>query len=124
MNQHQQNHVNAVNNVGHGGGSATALDGRGEEGPPSPKWNESSLYMDTAHLLVSLIHGWNMDASVDGLCSKVLRLPRPKIPLCYGVMSRRGHVSLRMPYCSGKSPALSDHSYQHFSQSIRWLESR
>uniref|UniRef100_A0A915CPE1 Uncharacterized protein n=1 Tax=Ditylenchus dipsaci TaxID=166011 RepID=A0A915CPE1_9BILA len=81
------------------------------------RWQtETGLYMDTARLLLSLLHAWNMDENLDPICLKNLKLLKPKVPICYGTISRKGHISLYMPYCTGKLPALNDLSYQNFSK--------
>lgn len=33
-------------------------------------------------------------------------------------------MSLYMPYCTGKLPALNDLSYLNFSKNIRWQENK
>uniref|UniRef100_A0A915CP67 Uncharacterized protein n=1 Tax=Ditylenchus dipsaci TaxID=166011 RepID=A0A915CP67_9BILA len=59
------------------------------------RWQtETGLYMDTARLLLSLLHAWNMDENLDPICLKNLKLLKPKVPICYGTISRKGHISL------------------------------
>lgn len=55
------------------------------------KWHtESSLYLDAARLLLSLTHAWNLDDNLDPICLKSLKLLKPRIPICYGTISRKG----------------------------------
>lgn len=55
------------------------------------KWHiESSLYLDVSRLLLSLIYGWNLDKNLDIICLKNLKLLKPKIPICYGIISKKG----------------------------------
>ncbi|KAL7075515.1 hypothetical protein ACQ4LE_005347 [Meloidogyne hapla] len=84
---------------------------------------QPSLYLDTAKLLISLLHAWDSDESVDDIAINSLKLSRPKIPLCFGTISK-GYVSLYTPYSSGKIPALDDFSFKSFSKNIHWQMSR
>lgn len=84
---------------------------------------QHSLYMDTAKLLISLLHAWDVDEDVDIICRDKLKLSAPRIPLCFGTASK-GHVSLYTPHSSGKIPALDDSSFKYFSRSIHWQSSR
>uniref|UniRef100_A0A914GXQ8 WD_REPEATS_REGION domain-containing protein n=1 Tax=Globodera rostochiensis TaxID=31243 RepID=A0A914GXQ8_GLORO len=85
---------------------------------------QQSLYMDTAKLLISLLHGWDFDEEVDRACLNSLKLCRPKLPICFGTVTKKGNLSLYTPYCSGKISALDDFSYKYFSRSVHWHESR
>uniref|UniRef100_A0A183BNY2 WD_REPEATS_REGION domain-containing protein n=1 Tax=Globodera pallida TaxID=36090 RepID=A0A183BNY2_GLOPA len=85
---------------------------------------QQSLYMDTAKLLISLLHGWDFDEEVDRACLNSLKLCRPKLPICFGTVTKKGNLSLYTPYCSGKISALDDFSYKYFSKSVHWHESR
>jgi len=49
---------------------------------------QPSLYLDTAKLLISLLHAWDNDESVDDIAINSLKLSRPKIPLCFGTISK------------------------------------
>jgi hypothetical protein len=60
------------------------------------RWQvESNLYVDTARLLISLLHAWNIDDSLDGVCLNKLKFNKPSVPLCFGSISRRGESSSR-----------------------------
>nr|CAD2136030.1 unnamed protein product [Meloidogyne enterolobii] len=84
---------------------------------------QPSLYLDTAKLLISLLHAWDNDESVDDIAINSLKLSKPKIPLCFGTISK-GYVSLYTPYSSGKIPALDDFSFKSFSKNIHWQMSK
>ncbi|CAD5215974.1 unnamed protein product [Bursaphelenchus okinawaensis] len=87
------------------------------------RWQlETNLYMDTAKLLISVLHGWNLDENIDGICSSKLKLQRPKAPICFGTISRKGFVSLTLPFCTGKSAAFNDLSFRNFSTKLRWKD--
>lgn len=51
---------------------------------------ESTLYLDIARLLLSLLHGWNLDSDLDAVCIKKLALNKPKRQLYFGNVSRHG----------------------------------
>jgi hypothetical protein len=51
-------------------------------------FQQHSLYMDTAKLLVSLIQAWDLDENVNRICIENLKLSRPKIPLSFGTISK------------------------------------
>ena len=85
------------------------------------RWQlESNLYVDTARLLISLLHGWNIDEALDSVCLNKLKFNRPLVPLCFGSISRRGFISLYMPFCTGRPSALNDSTFRNFSKNIRW----
>lgn len=63
------------------------LSGSGKLSYESP-----SLYMDTARLLISLLHAWNLDENVDLICLKNLKLLKPKVSITYGCISRKGEI--------------------------------
>jgi hypothetical protein len=55
------------------------------------RWQvESNLYVDTARLLISLLHAWNIDEGLDTVCLSKLKFNKPSVPLCFGSISRRG----------------------------------
>ncbi|XP_043192685.1 WD repeat-containing protein 7-like, partial [Amphibalanus amphitrite] len=53
--------------------------------------------MEICQLLLSLIHAWGVDAEIDRLCESKLGMLRPKHPVCYGLISKHGFVSLLLP---------------------------
>lgn len=53
---------------------------------------QQSLYMDTAKLLISLLHGWDFDEEIDRACLANLKLCRPKLPICFGTVTKKGHI--------------------------------
>uniref|UniRef100_A0A1I7SSR8 WD repeat-containing protein 7 n=1 Tax=Bursaphelenchus xylophilus TaxID=6326 RepID=A0A1I7SSR8_BURXY len=87
------------------------------------RWQmETNLYMNTAKLLVSLLHGWNLDENVDNICVNKLKLQKPKAPICFGTISKKGFVSLSLPFCTGKSAPFNDLSFRNFSLKLRWKD--
>ncbi|VDM11954.1 unnamed protein product [Wuchereria bancrofti] len=76
----------------------------------------SNLYLDVAKLCMSLLYAWNLDADLDEICLKKLRLVKPSIPLSFGVESRRGHLVVYMP--TGKLN--NGTSFDNFASVVRW----
>ncbi|XP_049847123.1 WD repeat-containing protein 7 isoform X2 [Schistocerca gregaria] len=58
---------------------------------------ETNITMETAQLLLSLMHAWDMDPDLDKVCEKKLGLLRPMVPVSFGVLSKGGHMSLLLP---------------------------
>uniref|UniRef100_A0A183UV28 WD_REPEATS_REGION domain-containing protein n=1 Tax=Toxocara canis TaxID=6265 RepID=A0A183UV28_TOXCA len=107
---------------------STILRGRPSETrtvAPKIVWQtESNLYLDVARLCLSLLHAWTLDADLDAVCLKKLKLLKPAVPLSFGVVSRQGgHLSLLLPNVQPASKstdgaALSN--FDHFANSVRW----
>lgn len=53
--------------------------------------------MDIVRLLLSCLHAWNLDEHLDGQCETTLGLVRPVKPVCFGLMSKGGCLSLVLP---------------------------
>ncbi|KAE9419755.1 hypothetical protein Angca_004123 [Angiostrongylus cantonensis] len=77
---------------------------------------ELKLYLDIARLLLSLLHGWNLDRDLDAVCLKKLGLNMPKQQLYFGNISRHGQLSVTLPQ-------RIQHSFDHYSTCIRWQTS-
>lgn len=94
--QHLQNQNHLPNSVSPTGNNASVSPKHGFVGGSGKNFanihNESSsnLHMDTARLLISLLHAWNLDERVDLICLKNLKLLKPKVSICYGSISRKG----------------------------------
>ncbi|VDP07804.1 unnamed protein product [Heligmosomoides polygyrus] len=76
----------------------------------------STLYLDIARLLLSLLHGWNLDSDLDAVCIKKLALNKPKRQLYFGNVSRHGQLSVVLPQ-------RTQQSFDYFSTEIRWQAS-
>ncbi|VDO43375.1 unnamed protein product, partial [Onchocerca flexuosa] len=84
---------------------------------PKIAWQTgSNLYLDVAKLCMSLLYAWTLDADLDEVCVKKLRLVKPSMPLSFGVESRQGHLVIYMP--TGKFNNAT--SFDNFSSSVRW----
>jgi hypothetical protein len=49
------------------------------------------IYLNTAKLLISLIHAWDNDETVDDIAINSLKLFKPKIPICFGIIFKGLH---------------------------------
>lgn len=53
--------------------------------------------VDMVRLLLSCLHAWNLDESLDQLCEDVLGLVQPCRPVSFGLLSRGSCMSLVLP---------------------------
>ncbi|KAJ0170185.1 hypothetical protein K1T71_014113 [Dendrolimus kikuchii] len=53
--------------------------------------------MEIAQILISLLHAWGLDPDLDRVCEAKLGLLRPMVPVCFGVVSRHGHMAVQLP---------------------------
>nr|XP_049698611.1 WD repeat-containing protein 7 isoform X15 [Helicoverpa armigera] len=53
--------------------------------------------MEIAQILISLLHAWGLDPDLDRVCESKLGLLRPMVPVCFGVVSRHGHMAVQLP---------------------------
>nr|CTP81986.1 BMA-RBC-2 [Brugia malayi] len=84
---------------------------------PKIAWQTgSNLYLDVTKLCMSLLYAWNLDADLDEICLKKLRLVKPSVPLSFGVESRQGHLVVYMP--TGKLN--NGTSFDNFASVVRW----
>ncbi len=98
-------------------GSSASSDGGRTEGttptssgtkkPAKLNVGETNLTMDITQLLLSLLHAWGLDTDLDKVCESKLGLLRPLRPICFGMISRGGHMSLILPTYMHKLDATS-----------------
>ncbi|TKR76187.1 hypothetical protein L596_017364 [Steinernema carpocapsae] len=90
--------------------------------PSALRWqSESNFYLDVARLCMSLLHGWNLDGSLDPVCLKKLKLYKPNQPLSYGNISRQGLISVYLPNFEPAGANPGEATYEFFSKNVRWL---
>lgn len=85
--------------------NSLASSASGSEAPDTNKPNKlDNLYscdvhmpMEIARLLLSLLHAWGLDTNLDKICESKLGLLRPLRPVCFGMISKGGHMSLLLP---------------------------
>lgn len=65
----------------------------------SSKWpfRECDLTMEISQILLSLLHAWGLDQELDRVCETKLGLLKPIRPICFGMLSKGGHMSLLLP---------------------------
>ncbi|XP_015792137.1 WD repeat-containing protein 7-like isoform X2 [Tetranychus urticae] len=70
--------------------------------------SETDLNIEISQILLSLLHGWGLDLVMDEVCESKLGLLRPIRPICFGVLSKGGHMSLYLPTFLTKHDAKSE----------------
>ena len=78
-------------------GSRVTTPPSGAKKPTKLTLGETNMTMDIARLLLSLLHAWGLDPDLDKVCESKLGLLRPLRPICFGMISRGGHMSLILP---------------------------
>lgn len=58
---------------------------------------EATHVMEVSQLMLSLLHSWGLDPHLDKVVETQLGLLRPMVPLCFGVLSKGGYMSLMLP---------------------------
>ena len=46
--------------------------------------------LQIGQMVMSLLHSWGLDTTLDNTCHNVLGLLRPRIPVSYGLISKSG----------------------------------
>ena len=59
--------------------------------------SDDHMPMEIARLLLSLLYAWGLDSDLDKVCESKLGLLRPLRPVCFGMISKGGHMSLLLP---------------------------
>ncbi|KAL4712244.1 hypothetical protein ACJJTC_011105 [Scirpophaga incertulas] len=65
--------------------------------PKDVAFAEPPHTMEIAQILISLLHAWGLDPDLDRVCEAKLGLLRPMVPVCFGVVSRHGHMAVQLP---------------------------
>lgn len=113
--------------------SSASLAGLASDGSGSTRRNrnllfESSIPMEIAQLLLSMLLGWGLDQELDSICEARLGLLKPLVPICFGQISKGGYMSLMSPTWkptdvrSKLEEALKFQS--SLSQRVKWFTSR
>ena len=66
---------------------------------------ESTIPMEIAQLLLSLLLGWGLDVELDQISESRLGLLKPLVPVTFGQLSRSGYMSLMSPTWRPPTPA-------------------
>ncbi len=64
--------------------------------------------IDAIRLLLSCLHAWRLDESLDTSCERVLGLVRPHKPVSFGLLSKGSCMSLVLPGWGLRSKQVSD----------------
>merc|ERR1711884_870411 len=64
---------------------------------PSSLQLEINLTLEIGQLLLSLLHAWGLDKDLDRVALNKLGLLKPKLSLCFGLVSKTGAMSLLLP---------------------------
>lgn len=62
---------------------------------------ELDSIMHVAQLFLSCFHGWSLDEKLDEICREQLFMFEPIVPICFGLLSRDGHMALMLPSWGG-----------------------
>lgn len=87
---------------------------------------ESTIPMEIAQLLLSLLLGWGLDVELDGISEARLGLLKPLVPISFGQISR-GYMSLMSPtWKPATKTKLEDvlKITSTLSQRVKWFTSR
>lgn len=85
------------------------------------KLNYSQYIVDLANLLLSSLHIWSIDDSIDKLCFNSLGLRKPYYPVTFGRISKGSHLFIKFPskfYNSEKFAPKNVYSDQSLPSSI------
>ncbi|CAL8086757.1 unnamed protein product [Orchesella dallaii] len=113
--------------------SAASLAGLGSEGAGTGSRRnrnllfESSIPMEIAQLLISLLLGWGLDQELDSICEARLGLLKPLVPICFGQISRGGYMSLMSPTWKPSTRSKLEEALKFqssLSQRVKWFTSR
>ena len=78
---------------------------------------ESTIPMEIAQLLLSLLLGWGLDTELDSISESTLGLLKPLVPVSFGQISRSGYMSVMSPTWRPKKHPIS--SAQNEDLSLR-----
>ncbi len=61
------------------------------------KINYAQSIIKLTHILLSSLHLWSLDQTLDNLFSDKLKLQKPKYPVAFGRISRNSHIFVMFP---------------------------
>ncbi|XP_042885895.1 WD repeat-containing protein 7-like isoform X3 [Penaeus japonicus] len=77
---------------------SSAKDGSGSGRVQIPRHLDvTAQTLQIGQVLMSLLHSWGLDPSLDQTCEHILGLLKPRVPVSYGLISKSGYMSLLMP---------------------------
>ena len=81
---------------------------------------EINLTLEIGQLLLSTLHAWGLDKDLDRVALNKLGLLRPKLSLCFGLVSKTGAMSLLLPTWSATPPGTGMTSTEYFTAMGHW----
>ena len=83
---------------------------------------EINLTLEIGQLLLSILHAWGLDKDLDRVALNKLGLLKPKLSLCFGLVSKTGAMSLLLPPW-GPRPAAPAPPSSHAPSSTEYFTS-
>ena len=83
---------------------------------------EINLTLEIGQLLLSILHAWGLDKDLDRVALNKLGLLKPKLSLCFGLVSKTGAMSLLLPTW-GPRPAAPAPPSSHAPSSTEYFTS-
>lgn len=68
--------------------SPSMLDNEPLNSTVTGKEEYSMMYIQTARLLISVLHSWNLCPDLDQICVEQLKLFQPQPSVCFGIMTK------------------------------------
>jgi len=82
---------------------------------------EINLTLEIGQLLLSTLHAWGLDKDLDRVALNKLGLLRPKLSLCFGLVSKTGAMSLSLPtWCPRPSSSHTSSATEYFTSLGHW----
>ncbi|RWS12537.1 WD repeat-containing protein 7-like protein, partial [Dinothrombium tinctorium] len=78
------------------GSKSSATTPSGTKKPGKLQFGESNLTMELSQIVLSLLHAWGLDPDLDRVCESKLGLLKPLRPVCFGLLSKGGNMSLML----------------------------
>lgn len=81
---------------------AFSEDGKGSRVKIPQHLDVTAQTLQIGQMIMSLLHSWGLDSSLDITCSNVLGLLRPRTPVSYGLISKSGKdLAVSTAWCGG-----------------------
>ena len=80
---------------------------------------EINLTLEIGQLLLSTLHAWGLDKDLDRVALNKLGLLKPKLSLCFGLVSKTGAMSLLLPtWCPNNTEYFTSLGHWQLSHSL------
>ncbi|RWS30859.1 WD repeat-containing protein 7-like protein [Leptotrombidium deliense] len=90
--------------------------------PGKLQFGESNLTMELSQILLSLLHAWGLDPDLDRVCESKLGLLKPLRPVCFGLLSKGGNMSLMLNCYVQKIDVPSKNAFDNKGRHVRMKE--